>query len=34
VRPKVYTEPKGVDPRARRITANILNRIKQSPHTS
>jgi hypothetical protein len=34
VRPKVYTEPKGVDPRAQRITSNILDRIKQSSHVS
>jgi len=27
VRPKVYTEPRGPDARAQRITANILNRI-------
>jgi hypothetical protein len=34
VRPKVYTEPKGVDPRAQRITSNIFDRIKQSSHVS
>ena len=28
VRPKVYTEPKGVDPRAQQITRNLLNRIR------
>jgi hypothetical protein len=27
VRPKVYTEPKGPDPRAQQITRNILNRM-------
>jgi hypothetical protein len=27
MRPKVYTEPQGVDERVRRITANLLNRI-------
>jgi hypothetical protein len=27
VRPKVYTEPKGPDPRVQRITANILDRF-------
>jgi hypothetical protein len=27
VRPKVYTEPKGPDPRVRTITRNILDRI-------
>ena len=31
VRPKVYTEPKGPDPRAQRITKNLLDRIKASP---
>ena len=30
LRPKVYTEPQGVDPRAQKITANILNRIRQA----
>jgi len=30
VRPKVYTEPKGVDARAQRITSNILDRIQRS----
>jgi hypothetical protein len=34
VRPKVYTEPKGVDSRTQRITSNILDRIKQSSHVS
>ncbi len=34
VRPKVYTEPKGPDPRAQRITANILDRIKRPPNAS
>jgi hypothetical protein len=29
VRPKVYTEPKGPDPRAQRITQNILGRMCQ-----
>jgi hypothetical protein len=28
VRPSVYTSPKGPDPRAQRITANILERCK------
>jgi hypothetical protein len=27
MRPKVYTEPQGVDQRVQRITANLLNRI-------
>lgn len=31
VRPRIYTEPKGPDSRAQRITANILDRIKSSP---
>jgi hypothetical protein len=30
VRPKVYTEPKGTDPRAQQITANVLNRMRGS----
>jgi len=34
MRPKVYTEPKGVDPRAQRITANILDRIKEGTKPS
>ena len=29
IRPKVYTEPQGVDPRVQKMTANILNRIRQ-----
>ena len=29
MRPKVYTEPQGPDPRVQRITANILERIRQ-----
>ena len=31
VRPTVYTTPKGPDPRARQITRNLLERIRQSP---
>ena len=31
VRPKVYTEPKGPDPRVQRITKNLLDRMKASP---
>jgi len=31
VRPKVYTEPRGPDPRAQRITRNLLDRIKTAP---
>lgn len=34
VRPKVYTEPMGVDRRARQITANILRRMRKSPFPS
>ena len=30
VRPKVYTEPKGPDARAQRITQNILNRMRNA----
>lgn len=29
VRPSVYTSPQGPDPRARRITANVLERMRQ-----
>jgi len=31
VRPKVYTEPKGPDPRLQKITSNILQRMLQRP---
>lgn len=31
VRPKVYTEPKGPDPRCQRITRNLLERMRQLP---
>jgi hypothetical protein len=31
VRPKVYTEPRGPDPRAQRITRNLFDRIKAAP---
>ena len=30
VRPKVYTEPKGPDPRCQRITSNVLERMRAS----
>jgi hypothetical protein len=30
VRPKVYTEPKGPDPKAQRITRNILERMRRA----
>jgi hypothetical protein len=30
LRPKVYTEPKGPDPRVQRITRNLLERFRQS----
>jgi hypothetical protein len=30
VRPKVYTEPKGPDPRAQQITRNVLERMRQT----
>ena len=30
VRPSVYTKPKGPDPRARRITANLLDRFRSA----
>jgi hypothetical protein len=30
VRPSVYTTPKGPDPRAQRITANVLKRLRGS----
>jgi hypothetical protein len=30
VRPSVYTSPKGPDPRAQRITANVLERMKRA----
>jgi hypothetical protein len=28
VRPKVYTEPKGPDPRVQQITTNVLRRMR------
>jgi hypothetical protein len=31
VRPSVYTSPKGPDPRAQRITRNVLERMRASP---
>jgi hypothetical protein len=30
VRPSVYTSPKGTDPRAQRITCNLLERMRGS----
>jgi hypothetical protein len=34
VRPSVYTSPKGPDPRAQRITANVLERMKRVKPTA
>jgi len=33
VRPAAYTTPKGPDPRAQRITANVLERMKRGKPT-
>jgi hypothetical protein len=32
VRPKVYTEPKGPDPRVQQMTANVLERMAKTDH--